>query len=97
MKNNIKKFISTSLIALILAGAGGSIVSAATVYYNGTAVYWDYGRTAGLWSYSNVQSGVYEHSSTANGAFSGWKKPGVEARASKFIGNATAQCYWNCR
>ena len=80
MKKSIKKIITTSLLALTLAGAGGSIVSAATVWYEGTAVYWDYGRTAGLWSYSNVQSSVYEHSTTANGAFSGWQPPGVEAR-----------------
>ncbi|TAA09258.1 MULTISPECIES: hypothetical protein [Streptococcaceae] len=97
MKKSIKKMVTTSLLALTLAGAGGSIVSAATVWYNDTAVYWDYGRTAGLWSYSHVQSGVYEHSATANGAFSGWKRPGVEARASKYIGTGTAQCYWNCR
>ncbi|MFA9493508.1 hypothetical protein [Streptococcus sp. E17BB] len=97
MKKSIKKMVTTSLLALTLAGAGSSIVSAATVWYNGTAVYWDYGRTAGLWSYSHVQSGVYEHSATANGAFSGWKRPGVEARASKYIGTDTAECYWNCR
>ena len=61
MKKRIKKIISTSLLALTLAGAGGSIASAATVYYKGSAVYWNYGRTVGLWSYSHVQSGVYEH------------------------------------
>ena len=27
-----------------------------------------------------------EHSATANGAFSGWQSPGVEAHVSKFIG-----------
>lgn len=86
MKKSIKKIITTSLLTLTLAGAGGSIVSAATVWYKSTAVYWNYGRTAGLWSYSNVQSSVYEHSATANGAFSGWQSPGVEAHVSKFIG-----------
>lgn len=45
MKKRIKKIISTSLLALTLAGAGGSIASAATVYYKGSAVYWNYGRT----------------------------------------------------
>ena len=84
MKKRIKKIISTSLLALTLAGAGGSIASAATVYYKGSAVYWNYGRTVGLWSYSN-------------GGFSGWKRPGIEARASRYIGSGTAQCYWNCR
>ena len=97
MKKSIKKIITTSLLALTLAGAGGSIVSAATVWYKGTAVYWNYGRFAGLWSYSNVQSGVYEHASSANGGFSGWKSPGEEAHASKYIGTGTAECYWNCR
>lgn len=97
MKKSIKKIITTSLLTLTLAGAGGSIVSATTVWYKGTAVYWDYGRTAGLWSYSNLQSGVYEHSASANGTFSGWQSPGVEARVSKFIGTGTAECYWNCR
>lgn len=51
----------------------------------------------GLWSYSHVQSGVYEHAASANGGFSGWKRPGIEARASRYIGSGTAQCYWNCR
>lgn len=97
MKKSIKKIITTSLLALTLAGAGGSIVSAATVWYKGTAVYWNYGRAVGVWSYSNVQTGVYQHSASANGAFSGWKSPGVEARASKFIGTGTAEYYWNCR
>ena len=86
MKKSIKKIITTSLLTLTLAGAGGSIVSAATVWYKGTAVYWNYGRTAGLWSYSSVQSSVYKHSATANGAFSGWQSPGVEEHVSKFIG-----------
>ena len=97
MKKRIKKIISTSLLALTLAGAGGSIASAATVYYKGSAVYWNYGRTVGLRSYSHVQSGVYEHAASANGGFSGWKRPGIEARASRYIGSGTAQCYWNCR
>ena len=55
------------------------------------------GLDVGVWSYSNVQTGVYQHSASANGAFSGWKSPGVEAHASKFIGTGTAECYWNCR
>ena len=50
MKKSIKKIITTSLLALTLAGAGGSIVSAATVWYKGTAVYWNYGRAVGVWS-----------------------------------------------
>lgn len=86
MKKSIKKIITTSLLTLTLAGAGDSIVSTVTVWYKGSAVYWNYGRTAGLWSYSNVQASVYEHSATANGTFSGWQSPGVEEHVSKFIG-----------
>lgn len=40
MKKSIKKMVTTSLLALTLAGAGGSIASAATVWYKGSAVYW---------------------------------------------------------
>lgn len=54
MKNTLKKIASTTLIGLSLLGIGSSVVSAATVYYKGSAVYWDYGRTAAVFSYSNV-------------------------------------------
>ncbi|MDO4680678.1 MAG: hypothetical protein Q4A55_05445 [Aerococcus sp.] len=94
---NIKKMVSATLIALTLFGAAETIASAATVYYKDTPVYWEYGRRAGLWSYSDVQSHHYEHSATANGAFSGWKPTGTEAYITKFIGTGTAECYWDCR
>lgn len=97
MKHVSKKIIISLLLALTLVGAGSTVVSAATVYYKGSAVYWSYGRSAGLWSYSNVQSTVYDHSATANGVSSGWKSPGKLASASAYIGNGAAQCYWNCR
>lgn len=97
MKNTLKKIASTTLIGLSLLGIGSSVASAATVYYKGSAVYWDYGRTAAVFSYSNVQSTVYEHTATANGVSSGWQDPGVMASATAFIGGGTAQCYWNCR
>ena len=97
MKNTLKKIASTTLIGLSLLGIGSSVVSAATVYYKGSAVYWDYGRAAAVFNYSDVHSSVYEHTATANGVSSGWKDPGVMASAIAFIGGDTAQCYWNCR
>lgn len=51
-------------------------VLADTVYYKGTRVSWNYGRFRPLldWSFSEVQSHVYEHCATANGEWSRWKK-----------------------
>ena len=97
MKKTLKKIASTALIVFSLLGIGSSVVSAATVYYKGSAVYWDYGRAAAVFSYSDVQSSDYEHRATANGVSSGWKDPGVMATVAAFIGGGTAQCYWNCR
>lgn len=97
MKKRMKKIISASLIDLTLAGAGGSMASAATVYFRGVAVYWNYGRSMGVRSFSTVQTGVFDHSATANHVFSGWQRPGVTAHASAWIGTNRAQCYWNCR
>ncbi|NYS33824.1 hypothetical protein HZZ02_08755 [Streptococcus danieliae] len=97
MKNILKKAALMNLVGFSLLGMGSSAVAAATVYYKGSAVYWDYGRTAAVYSYSNVQSSVYDHTATANGVSSGWKAPGVLASASAYIGGSTAQCYWNCR
>ena len=75
-------------------------VAAKTVKYKGTSVYWNYGRT-GFWqdySFSEVQSSVYEHTATANSVSSGWKNPCVKAYAECYIGwSTTAECYWNCR
>lgn len=70
---------------------------AATVYYKGSAVSWDYGRTLGVYSYSDVQSTIYQHSATANTTSSGWKNPGVKAHAQQYVGTKTATAYWNCR
>lgn len=70
---------------------------AKTVYFNGNAVYWDYGRKWVVYSYSEVQTSLYEHSATANSVSSGWEYPGVVAYAEDFIGKNTAYCYWNCR
>lgn len=58
----------------------------ATVYYRGSAVSWDYGRTMAVFSYSDVQSSVYEHSATANTTSSGWKKPGKKSTCTAVCG-----------
>ena len=94
----IKRKIATYLAVLGILGAAPAVsVLADTVYYNGSAVYWDYGRSWGVNSYSKVQTGVYEHSATANETFSGWQKPGTLASATQFVGWNTAYAYWNCR
>ncbi|MFQ9514244.1 MAG: hypothetical protein ACLRZ9_00305 [Eubacterium sp.] len=85
----------TMVLALTLVCAIPAF--AKTVYYNGNAVSWDYGRKLGVYSYSTVQTGLYEHSATANTTFSGWKKPGVKAHAEQLVGLGTATAYWNCR
>ena len=90
----MKKKIIKSLSVLSLCCLVSIPALAETVTYNGTNVYWDYGRKWKVYSYSDVQSSVYEHSATANGKFSGWEDPGDEAYVEKFIGTATAQCYW---
>lgn len=93
----MKKKIMGLALALAITFVGAVPAMAATVYYNGDAVYWNYGRTGGLWSFSEVQTSIYEHSATANSVSSGWKNPGVVAYAKDFIGTGTAYCYWNCR
>jgi hypothetical protein len=93
----VKKITTAALIAVGLVVGGAGAAQAATVYYKGSAVSWDHGRSWGVTSYSDVQSSVYEHHATANTTASGWKKPGVVAKASQFVGTGTATAYWNCR
>jgi len=93
----MKKKILTGLTALTLCVASSIPALASTVYYNGDAISWEHGRTAGVYSYSDVQTTVYEHSSTANTTSSGWKNPGTLAHAQQFVGTGTATAYWNCR
>lgn len=93
----MKKKILKSLAVLSLFSLMAIPALADTVYYNGDAVLWNYGRKMKVFSYSQVQTSQYQHSATANTACSGWKEAGVEAYASKFIGNGTAQCFWNCK
>ena len=98
---NIIKKRSIALLVTVLTLAASSLgVAAKTVKYNGQSVYWNYGRT-GDWldySFSEVQTSLFEHTATANSVSSGWKAPGVRAYAECYIGwFTTAECYWNCR
>lgn len=93
----MKKKILTGLTALSLCVMSAMPALASTVYYNGSAVSWEHGRTAGVFSYSKVQTTVYEHSATANTTSSGWKSAGTLASATEFVGTGTATAYWNCR
>lgn len=97
MRDKILKAVAGASLALASALGIGTAAEAVTVYYKGSAVSWDYGRSWGVNSYSNVQSGVYDHSATANTTFSGWKRPGVLASAVQFVGTGKATAYWNCR
>lgn len=93
----MKKKILTLVTALTLVLTSAVPAMASTVYYKGSAVSWDHGRTMAVFSYSDVQSSVYQHSATANTTSSGWKQPGVKAHAQQFVGTKTATAYWNCR
>ncbi len=93
----MKKRVLTLVAVLSIMLTSAVPAMAATVYYRGSAVSWDYGRSLGLYSYSDVQSSVYEHSATANTTSSGWKKPGKKAHAQQFVGLKQATAYWNCR
>jgi hypothetical protein len=93
----LKKTLSIVLLSTALVAGGAGVANAQTVYYKGSAISWDYGRIWGVTSFSDVQSGVYEHSATANTTFSGWKSPGVKAHAEQFVGTGQATAYWNAR
>lgn len=97
MKNWIKKATLGILIISTLGVAFPLVAEAATVYYNGTPISWNYGRSLGVTSYSTVQSGSYTHSATANTTFSGWKSKGVQAHAQQYVGWGNATAYWNAR
>ncbi len=74
-----------------------AVANADTVYYQGYAISWDYGRRWELWSFSEVQTHRFYHSATANATWSGWKAPGVPASATQFVGTGQATAYWDCR
>ena len=95
--NRIKKGVSAVLLAGALVAGTAGIAQAETVYYKGSAISWDHGRSWGVNSESTVQSGSYDHSTTANTTFSGWAKPGTAAHAIQFVGTGAATAYWNAR
>ncbi len=99
ISKNLKKRILATLTAVVIAGTLPITAFAAseTINCKGTSVYWEYGRRWSVYSYSKVQSSVFQHSATANSTFSGWKEPGIVAEASEFVGSGTARAYWNCR
>ncbi len=92
-----KKVICAFLMGLTLVMSVPAIASAQTVYFKGYAVAWDHGRKLGVYSYSNVQTHRFTHGATANTTWSGWKKPGVLAKAEQFVGTGTAEAYWDCK
>ncbi|KRN00255.1 hypothetical protein FD18_GL001406 [Lactobacillus taiwanensis DSM 21401] len=97
-KQSLKKWAVLGLVTLGLTTSGTAFAASQTVYYRGTPVYWEHGRTAGVWSYSKVQSHIYQHCTTANGVWSGWKGRGTLAVANTWIAPRThATAYWNCR
>lgn len=95
--SRLKNITAGVLLAITLGTCGIGVANAETVYYRNTPVNWDHGRAYIVWSYSDVQSHVYEHSSTANSTWSGWKKKGVVAKASENVGWGAATAYWDCR
>lgn len=92
-----KKSILLALLCSVLFFGASAIALADTVYYNGTAVFWNYGRNAGVFGFSDCNSQVYEHCSSVNGYSSGWCEPGVLSQAWGFIGLDPLEPYWNCR
>ncbi|ELC8395046.1 hypothetical protein GOD95_02600 [Paeniclostridium sordellii] len=93
----MKKKTLTGLLTLVLCSMTAIPAMAETVYYKGNAVNWEHGRKWAVYSFSEVQTSVYEHSATANSTFSGWKDPGDVAYAQQYVGTSTARAYWNCR
>lgn len=98
MKKIKVKFVLIAMALVMCVGAVPAIVSAenTTVYYKGTPVYWERGKS-GIYSYSNVQSGRFEHRATANSDTTGWKAVNVFAKARDTIWFGTAVTYWDCR
>ena len=69
--SRLKSITAGVLLAITLGTCGIGVANAETVFYKGYAVNWDHGRAYGIWSYSDVQSHRFEHSSTANSTWSG--------------------------
>jgi hypothetical protein len=97
MTKRIKNLFMVLVVVLTFGAAIPALATSTTVYYNGTPVAWEYGRSILVNSYSKVQSSEYEHLATANTTSSGWQKKTVLASAEQFVGTGTATAYWNCR
>ena len=99
MKNKIMKRMTIIIATLMVLASipGVAYATSDTVYYQGEAVNWNYGRKWGVFSYSEVQTHVFEHSATANSSFSGWVDAGEVAYASQFVGNSKARVYRDCK
>jgi hypothetical protein len=95
--HKVKRSVADTLLAAAFVMGSSGLAQAATVYYKGSAVAWNYGRSWAVYSQSDVQSNSYEHHSTANTTPSGWKKPGVLASAMQWVGTGAATAYWSCR
>lgn len=93
----LKKTVAVVLLSGALVAGGAGVAQAQTVYYKGSAISWEHGRSWGFYSESTVQSGSYDHTTTANTTFSGWKRKGVEAHAKQWVGTGVATAYWNAR
>ena len=91
-----KSLVAAALCAALCTGVSGAAL-AQTVYYQGSAVYWNYGRNAVVFGFSDCNSQSYAHCSSANGYSSGWQQPGVTSNAWGYIGTATLHAYWNCK
>lgn len=92
-----KKFLVTVLFGCLLCFGATATAYAYTVYYKGSAVFWNYGRNAAAWGFSDCNSQSYEHCSSVNGYSSGWKDPGVLSTAWGWVGSNTLEAYWDCR
>ncbi|MBP3223420.1 MAG: hypothetical protein J6M18_05800 [Actinomycetaceae bacterium] len=99
--NKIKKIGASTLALLMCSLAFPAAADAAskTVYYKGTAVYWQYGRTLSqIYGYSEVASGRFAHRATVNGLSSSWVPAGKKnARAEKRVGFSTVRAQWDCK
>lgn len=92
-----KRTIIIAILCCLMCAGAPAIALADTVYYKGSAVYWNYGRNAGVFGFSDCNSAHYEHHSSCNGYTSGWKNPDVLSQAWGFIGTDTLEAYWSCR
>ena len=98
MKKRIVMLATT--LGILVSCVAPVLATSSISYYNGTPVYFEYGRTiAYVYAYSSVQSSYYTHSTSikkSNGgvASSGKKAPGVKAYAEAYVGFNTPQCWW---